>query len=89
MKSKVFSFFLNLKFDRVSDGVHPTKASASKWMDTVASFIMNKSSNPIMLKSPKKKVFNKFHLPEIDNKKVSLQDKIRKIKNFKINLIKS
>ena len=51
------TFFLskNLKFDRVSDGVHPTKASASKWMDTVASFIMNKSSNPIMLKSPKKK----------------------------------
>ncbi len=51
------TFFLskNLQFDRVSDGVHPTKASASKWMDTIASFIMNKSINPIMLKFPKKK----------------------------------
>ena len=51
------TFFLSkdLSFERVSDGVHPTRESASKWMDTIASFIMNKSSNPIMLKIPKKK----------------------------------
>lgn len=51
------TFFLSkdLSFERVSDGVHPTRESASKWMDTIASFIMNKSSNPIMLKTPKKK----------------------------------
>ena len=51
------TFFLSkdLTFERESDGVHPTRKSASKWMDTIASFIMNKSSNPIMLKIPKKK----------------------------------
>jgi hypothetical protein len=51
------AFFLskNLKFDRVADGVHPTKKSASQWMDSVATFIMKKSAYPINLKFPKSK----------------------------------
>ena len=55
VKERTFFLSKDLSFERVSDGVHPTRESASKWMDTIASFIMNKSSNPIMLKIPKKK----------------------------------
>jgi hypothetical protein len=51
------TFFLskNLKFDRTSDGVHPTHPSAAKWVDSVATFIVHKSIYPIQLDFPEKK----------------------------------
>jgi len=51
------TFFLskNLKFDRTSDGVHPTTASAGQWMDSIATFIMNESKYRIKLDFPEKK----------------------------------
>ncbi len=51
------TFFLSkdLTFERNKDGVHPTRASAAKWMDVIASFIMKKSKYPIILKTPKNK----------------------------------
>ena len=49
------NFENNLTFERNKDGVHPTRASAAKWMDVIASFIMKKSKYPIILKTPKNK----------------------------------
>ena len=42
----------NLNYQRSSDGAHPTHASASVWMDSIASWVMNKSMKPILLKKP-------------------------------------
>jgi hypothetical protein len=51
------TFFLskNLKYERTSDGVHPTMASAAMWADSIATFIMHKSKYPINLKVPDEK----------------------------------
>jgi len=48
------TFFLSkdLTFDRSSDGVHPTRASASRWMDSIAVFMMNKCANKVQMKFP-------------------------------------
>lgn len=48
------TFFLskNLSFDRSSDGVHPTRASASRWMDSIAVFMMNKCAHKVQMKFP-------------------------------------
>jgi len=42
----------NLNYKRFKDGAHPTHESASMWMDSIATWIMNKSMKPIMLKKP-------------------------------------
>ncbi|NTW33826.1 MAG: SGNH/GDSL hydrolase family protein [Bacteroidetes bacterium] len=42
----------NLTFNRNSDGAHPTRQSASMWMDSIASFIMKKSMYPVILNYP-------------------------------------
>ena len=51
------SFFLskNLKFDRSSDGAHPTRSSAAKWMDSVARWMINESVHPIKMDVPDEK----------------------------------
>ncbi|MEI6122099.1 MAG: SGNH/GDSL hydrolase family protein [Bacteroidota bacterium] len=51
------TFFLskNLSFDRCSDGVHPTRASASRWMDSIATFMMTKCAHPVVMKFPDEK----------------------------------
>lgn len=51
------SFFLskNLKFDRSSDGAHPTRSSAAKWMDSVARWMVNESVHPIKMEMPDEK----------------------------------
>jgi hypothetical protein len=41
-----------LKYERFKDGAHPTKKSGYMWMDSVASFIMNKSMYPVLLNFP-------------------------------------
>lgn len=46
---------LNLTYDRCRDGAHPTTKSASVWMDSIASFMMNKSMYPVMMNLPKTK----------------------------------
>lgn len=57
-------FFLskNLTFDRLSDGAHPTMKSASKWMDSIAVFIQQKSKYPLKLTLPIKKSNKNPHL---------------------------
>ncbi len=54
-------FFLsaNLHFDRLSDGAHPTKASSVLWMDSIAAWIMTKSSYRIKLYEPTEKAKNR------------------------------
>ena len=42
----------NLSFERSSDGAHPTLASASQWMDSIASWIVHESKYPIRLDKP-------------------------------------
>jgi len=42
----------NLNYKRSKDGAHPTHASASVWMDSIAVWVMNKSLKPILLKKP-------------------------------------
>ena len=45
----------DLKYKRYADGAHPKPESAFMWMDSVATFIMNKSRYPILLNPPTKK----------------------------------
>lgn len=45
----------NLTYKRFKDGAHPTHESAAIWMDSVASFIVNKSNYRIKLEMPDKK----------------------------------
>ncbi|NVO03915.1 MAG: SGNH/GDSL hydrolase family protein, partial [Bacteroidetes bacterium] len=47
-------FFLSrdLKFQRISDGAHPTRASSRDWADTIATWVMKKSCYPILLNKP-------------------------------------
>lgn len=49
-------FFLskNLKFKR-KDIAHPTRKSSAQWMDSIASWIVAKSQNPIKLTYPEQK----------------------------------
>lgn len=49
-------YFLSrkLSFERKEDGAHPTLASASEWMDSIAMWITNRSSHPIQMKMPGK-----------------------------------
>ncbi len=51
------TFFLSkdLTFDRCDDGAHPTHASASRWMDSIATFMMYRSAHPILMKFPENK----------------------------------
>ena len=45
----------NLKFQRAKDGAHPTHASASVWLDSIASWVVHKSMYPIKLDKPSSK----------------------------------
>lgn len=45
----------NLNYQRSSDGAHPTRASASVWMDSIATWVMRDSHHPIKLEKPLKK----------------------------------
>lgn len=45
----------NLTYKRFADGAHPRPESAYMWMDSIASFIMHKSRNPILLNPPTRK----------------------------------
>ena len=45
---------LDLSFERNRDGVHPTLASAKRWLDAVADWTVNRSAVPIRLDSPQK-----------------------------------
>ncbi|MBR5101520.1 MAG: SGNH/GDSL hydrolase family protein [Muribaculaceae bacterium] len=40
-------------YDRSKDGAHPTRASASLWMDRVCKWVMTKSAHRIVLNKPK------------------------------------
>lgn len=42
----------NLKFDRISDGAHPTMKSAANWMDSVAVWIQNETYYRIKMDFP-------------------------------------
>ena len=48
------SFFPSkrLKYERASDGAHPTKSSAAKWMDSVAAFITDSVNYRISMRYP-------------------------------------
>jgi len=52
----------NLNYKRTKDGAHPTKASASAWMDSVAVWVMDKSKYPILMKKPLVKTKNSANL---------------------------
>lgn len=47
-------FFLSkhLKFDRISDGAHPTLRSANEWCDKICKWIVEESRYPILLNYP-------------------------------------
>lgn len=49
-------FFLSkhLKFDRASDGAHPTLRSANEWCDKICEWITKESKYPILLNYPAK-----------------------------------
>ena len=48
------SFFLSsgLTFERSKDGAHPTRSSASAWMDSVAAWMPRNARHPILMKRP-------------------------------------
>lgn len=48
------SFFLSngMHFERGKDGAHPTRSSASLWMDSVARWMPLHSNHPIRMKNP-------------------------------------
>jgi hypothetical protein len=48
------SFFLTngMKFDRKTDGAHPTYESAYLWADSIAKWIVSKSAYPVILNKP-------------------------------------
>lgn len=50
----VGSFFLSdgMHFDRSADGAHPTRRSASLWMDSVVTWMYTHGSHPILLERP-------------------------------------
>ncbi len=46
---------LNLQYDRLPDGAHPTMKSAFNWMDSIAAFMMTKAKHPILMDFPDKR----------------------------------
>lgn len=44
----------NLTYERLKDGAHPNRKSASIWADSIAIFIMKKSMYPVLLNFPEK-----------------------------------
>jgi hypothetical protein len=38
----------NLKYDRISDGAHPTRKSSNMWAEKIAEWIVNESKYPIL-----------------------------------------
>lgn len=42
----------DLSFERASDGIHPSWASAATWMDAIAAWITTRSATPIALDLP-------------------------------------
>ena len=48
-------------FARYNDGAHPRPQAASRWMDSVAVWIMDNSRFPIILKKPDKKYKSSTH----------------------------
>ena len=42
----------NLNYKRTKDGAHPTHSSSAIWMDSIASWIVNKSYKPIKMEKP-------------------------------------
>lgn len=44
----------NLKFDRTSDGAHPTRNSSKMWADKIAEWITEESKYPIVLNKPER-----------------------------------
>lgn len=48
------TFFLSdgMEFERSRDGAHPTRTSASLWMDSVARWMPEHSAHPIMMELP-------------------------------------
>lgn len=49
---------LNLTFDRLADGAHPTRQSAYKWMDSIAVFLSQKAKYKIVMDFPDKHASN-------------------------------
>ncbi len=45
---------LNLSYNRMPDGAHPTRESAYDWMDSVAIFLSSKARHPIVMTYPEK-----------------------------------
>jgi hypothetical protein len=60
-------FFVSkdLKFQRISDGAHPTRAASRDWADTIATWVMKKSNYPILLNKPPKDFQKKVEKPII------------------------
>ena len=54
----------DLSYERTKDGAHPKKASAFKWMDSIAVFLQNKAEKKILM-SPPDTFFNKIPPTEI------------------------
>lgn len=42
----------NLKFDRISDGAHPTRKSSDMWAEKIADWIVQESKYPILFNKP-------------------------------------
>jgi hypothetical protein len=51
----------NLKFDRISDGAHPTRNSSKMWADKISEWIKSASKHPIMLNKPEKHYIDKIN----------------------------
>ena len=43
-----------LKYNRYKDGAHPTRESASMWMDSIAVYLQNDALSPIEMTPPDK-----------------------------------
>jgi hypothetical protein len=41
-----------LSYKRAKDGAHPVRSSSDMWMDSIASWVMNQSMHPIILRKP-------------------------------------
>ncbi len=47
-----YKMTLTPEFERAKDGSHPTRRSASRWMDSIAVWIMTQSAHPILMEKP-------------------------------------
>ncbi|MCX6159166.1 MAG: SGNH/GDSL hydrolase family protein [Ignavibacteriae bacterium] len=50
----------NLKYDRISDGAHPTRKSSNMWAEKIAEWIVNESKYPILFNQPEKEYRKKL-----------------------------